>query len=634
MRKYLPLLVYISTLPIIFIVGIFCYFYLNYSIDFTRLEHKRRVLPSVVLDDAGNELCRFAFDKRTRITYDQIPEVVVRAFVAAEDHAFFAHIGISVKGIIRSALVNLYYRRVVQGASTITQQVARLLFLSHERTFWRKANEVFLAFQLERHLTKEQILELYLNNVYFGRGIYGIEAASQRFWGKSVTDVSLVEAATLAAVAKSARYYSPLNAPLTARLRRNTVLRCMSNVGFITNDECVAVQKLGLEIKEQEKGSKILMYVQEWVRRWAEGKWGKEALYRKGLTIHTTINAEMQKNAELSFVPIVRDMRKKMSDSLNGGVVVLHASTGAMKVVVGGYDFMESQFNRAFQAYRQVGSSFKPILYALALGNGYDMDSLVVDEPMEIEQAGSKVWRPRNWHRKFEGEMTLIRALTYSNNMVAIKILLDVGVKKLNTLLRKFGITRDLTPYPTSALGTAHASVKENAAAFNVFANNGVYVEPYLVSKVKNRWGKVIWRHSAQSRRVLNPVVNAKMLKALTYRMKFAKPRWPKDRWVDCESVGKTGSTNGAATVWFVGATPEYSSAVYLGRDDNKPLGRYVYANKTAFPLWLDIFKKHKSVVKHFYFDPLLKEVSVNWRTGELESDDDESRCVKILKEY
>lgn len=631
MKRLFPVIIYVILIPIIFTVGIFSYLYTTYSIDFTRLEHKRRALPSVVLDDEGNELCRFAFDKRTRVTYDQIPEVVVRAFVAAEDHAFFSHMGISVKGVIRSALVNLYYRRVVQGASTITQQVARLLFLSHERTFLRKAHEVFLALQLERHLTKEQILELYLNNVYFGRGIYGIEAAAQRFWGKPVKDVSLVEAATLAAVAKSARFYSPLNAPLTAKRRRNTVLRCMCNVGFITNDECVAGQKQELEVRQLEKGSRIFMYIQEWIRRWAEDKWGKDALYRKGLTIQTTLNKVMQENAEQSFTPIVRDMRKKMTDSLNGGVVVLHGSSGAMKVLIGGFDFVESQFNRAFQAYRQVGSSFKPILYALALCNGYDMDSIVVDEPIEIEQPGSKVWKPRNASRRFEGPMTLIRALTYSNNVVAIKLLLEIGVHKLNTLLKKFGITRDLTLYPTSALGTAHANVVENAAAFNVFANNGVRVEPYLVSKVKNRWGKVIWRHAKKARRVLSPLINAKMLKALTYRMKFARPRWH-NGWVDCESIGKTGSTNGAATVWFVGATPEYTSAVYLGRDDNKPLGRYVYANKTAFPVWLNLFKKHKSSVKNFYFDSQLEEVSIDWKTGEHNEVNNGSRSVTILK--
>lgn len=612
--------------------GFLVHIYSQKTIDVAQLEKESESRPSIVLDDAGNELFRYALDKRSRMSYDAIPEVVVKAFLAAEDRSFFSHAGLCVKGIIRSFLVNLYYRRVVQGASTITQQVARLLFLSHERTFLRKIHEVVLALQLERQLTKQQILELYLNNVYFGRGIYGIEAAVQRFWGKSVRDVTLDEAAMLAAVAKSARFYSPLNAPLMAQRRRNTILQCMKSIGFINDEEFTTAKEKPLKLHEAVQGSSIRMYIQEWIRTWAEQQWGKDALYNKGLVIQSTINVAMQDAAEKSFAEIVTSMRATQGPSLNGGMVVLDAATGRMKVMVGGLSFIESQFNRAVQASRQIGSSIKPILYALALSHGYDMDDVAIDEPIEVRRHDGKPWRPRNWHRKFDGPMTFARALITSNNTIAVKILLTLGASRLNAKLECFGIKKGLTAYPTSALGTAHASVKENAAAFNVFINNGMYVEPHMIEAVKNAGGKTLWRHKIVPRRVLDSKVSSKIVKVLLGSMKLSKKFWEDEGWVDSEAIGKTGSTNGAATVWFVGGTPEYTTALYLGRDDNKPLGRMVYASKTAFPIWLNFAKQVSARVKNFYFDPKLEEISIDWRTGKQVDPEDKLGIISIFK--
>lgn len=612
--------------------GFLVHIYSQKTIDVAQLEKECESRPSVVLDDAGQELFRYSLDKRSRMAYSAIPDVVVKAFLAAEDRSFFSHAGICVKGIVRSFLINLYHRRVVQGASTITQQVARLLFLSHERTFLRKIHEVVLALQLERQLTKQQILELYLNNVYFGRGIYGIEAAVQRFWGKSVRDVTLDEAAMLAAVAKSARFYSPLNSPLMAQRRRNTVLQCMRTIGFVGEQEFITAKEKPLKLHELVQGSPIRLYIQEGIRCWAEQRWGKEALYNNGLVIQSTINVAMQEAAEKSFTSVIAPMRKERGNSLNGGMVVLDVPTGKMKVLIGGMSFIESQFNRALQANRQIGSSIKPILYALALSHGYDMDNVAVDEPIEIRRPNGKPWRPRNWHRKFDGPMTLARALITSNNTITIKVLLTLGVSRLNALLECFGIKKGLTLYPTSALGTAHATVKENAAAFNVFLNNGLYVEPYLVDSVKDAWGKTMWRHKINQRKVLDPKVNAKIVKTLINSMRLSKQFWEDEGWIDSEAAGKTGSTNGAATVWFVGGTPEYTTAVYLGRDDNKPLGRMVYASKTAFPIWLNFVKQIPSRVKNFYFDPGLHEIFIDWRTGEQVEMQDKIGIVSIFK--
>jgi penicillin-binding protein 1A len=613
-------------------IGGFISLFENTRIDIRQLEQERITQPSLVFDDKGQELFRFALDKRTPITSNKIPDIVTKAFVAAEDHNFFSHCGVSIKGIVRSTFVNLYYRRIVQGASTITQQVARLLFLSHEKTIWRKFYEIILAIQLEQTLTKDQILQYYVNNIYFGRGIYGVEAAAQRFWNKSTTQVTLDEAAILAAIAKSARFYSPLNAPLTARKRRNTILNSMCCIGFITKKERQIAQEKPIVIENHIEGNPIRLYIQEWIRSWAEQKWGKETLYNKGLKIKTTINRKMQTLAEESFSKIATNMRTTIGEQLNGGMITIHTTTGKIKNIIGGLDFRQSQFNRAFQAYRQVGSSFKPLLYALALKEGYDMNTTFIDEPIEIKQANGEMWRPRNWTRKYEGSMTLLRALTFSNNIIAIKLLLEIGSEKLIAWLKLFGITRELTPYPTLALGTAHVSVQENAAAFNVFANNGVYVEPHLIEWVKDEWGKKIWNHKSKSHRILDSKINSKMVKALTYRMKIAKKRCnTSEDWLDGESIGKTGSTDGAATVWFVGSTPEYTSAVYLGRDDNKHLGHKVYANKTAFPIWKNFAQHFKSNTKKFYLDPALQKIRIDWWSGEEVSSPDHN-TVTILK--
>ncbi len=615
--------------------GAFVYVLENEVRDFSALEKFVTTKPSIILDDQGKELARFALDKRTPITYAQIPDVVIKAFTAAEDHKFFSHHGISIKGIIRSALVNLYYRRVVQGASTITQQVARLMFLTQERTFLRKFKEAILALHLERQLTKPQILELYLNNMYFGRGIYGVQAACKRFWNKSIENITLDEAATLAAVAKSARFYSPLNAPLTARKRRNIILRSMRNLGYLTQKEFKQTKKLPLIIEDHIPGNPIRLYIQEWVRAWAEQKWGKQALYTKGLKIKTTINQEMQKHAEKSFSDMIQNVHKKISPEVNGGMMSIDVTSGKIKTLIGGSDFRMSQFNRAFQAYRQIGSSFKPILYALALTSGFDMDSVFVDEPIEIESQDKSVYKPRNWTRTFEGPMTLVRALTFSNNIIAVKLLLEVGVQRLISMAKRFNITRELYPYPSLALGTAHASVEENAAAFNTFANNGVYVKPFLIEWVRNEWGRKIWAYKPESHRVLDPKTNAKMLKALSYRIKRAKNFFRHEKWIDTEAIGKTGANNGATTTWFLGSTPELTTAVYLGRDDNKPMGRYVYANQIVFPIWLHFTQSITTNKKQFYFDPGLQEVTINWKTGEKVypmSNKNKSSHVVVLK--
>ncbi len=614
------------------LLGAFFAVFESKEIDLVTFQQQAKTQPSVILDDQGNELARFALDKKEPITIDQIPPVVIKAFVAAEDHSFFSHYGVSLKGIARSMLVNLYYQKKVQGASTITQQVARLMFLTHERTWRRKLHEVVIALQLERQLSKEQILELYLNNIYFGRGIYGVEAACNRFWGKSVDQVTVDEAAMLAAVAKSARFYSPLNAPRTAKHRRNVVLHCMKLLHFISDDEYRQAKGRDLEIKDFIPGNKIRLYIQEWIRSWAEKKWGREALYHQGLRIKTSINADIQEKAEKAFTDHMLKNREKLGDGVNGGMVVLDVPTGKVRSLIGGFDYQESQFNRVFQASRPLASSFKPLLYACAFEAGLTADMVMKDEPFAFEQGDGTLWKPRNWYRDFDGDMTLARALAISNNIITIKLLLKIGMEPVAKKVKLFGLTDEFKPYPSSAIGTIQANVMENAAAFNVFANDGVYVKPYMIEWVKDKWGKRIWSCQPEKRRVLDSKLNSKMVKILTYRMKLAKKRNRSGKWFDAQAIGKTGSSNEAASTWFVGATPELSSAIYVGRDNNTPMGRYIFGSTTALPIWVEFAKSLKYKKKDFYYDPSLREVVIDWWTGQRKEYDNGKDTITILE--
>ena len=600
-------------------------------VDFAALDIYTIAQPSVVLDDEGAIIAKFELDKRAPVAFDKLPKNLIQAFVAAEDHSFFSHSGISARGIVRSAIVNLTHGKVKQGASTITQQIARLMFLSYERTWFRKIQEVFIAVQLERQLSKEQILEIYLNNIYFGRGIYGVEAACRRLWSKPLQNLTIPEAATLAGVAASARLYSPLNAPGSATKRRNIILNSMRKLNFITTDEYNAAVATKMAINDFAPGNPIRMYTQEWVRLWAEQTFGKDVLYQKGLKIKTTINTPTQEHAEQAFNDVVHKLRVKLGDKLNGGMMALEPNTGKIKAMIGGYDFKQSQYNRATQAKRQIGSTFKPILYSLAMRAGIEMDSVFIDEPIEMQMPNGSIWRPMNWDNNFNGPMTLARAITMSVNTISIKLFMKISGAYVAPWSRQFGITRHLTEYPSAALGTAEATVEENAAAFNVFANNGVYVKPYLIEWVKDEHGNKIFEGAPASKRILDARLCSRMVKLLELRMLSHQRHYGKE-WIAGQSIGKTGSTNGASSTWFVGATPTLTTALYIGCDDNTPMGSNLLASRTAFPVWYQFYKHLPTTRKQFYKDPSLQEYHVNWITGQPAASAHEPDVVTLLR--
>ena len=600
---------------LIFFFGAATFVLHNQIVDFSSLENYNPGNPSILLDDEGNEWARFQIDRRQFVQLDVMSKHIVNAFISAEDHAFFKHQGISFRGILRSIIVNIWRGRRAQGASTITQQLIRLLFFDAKKTFARKVKEQIISILVERQFTKEYILETYLNHVYFGYGIYGVEAASQRFWGKSACDVSIDEAAILASIVRSPQHYSPLHAPESVGKRRDVILRSMFRLECINQEEYDSALNAQVVIK-QDDDAVFAPHLKETIRIEVEKIIGKKSLYTGGFVIQTTINRNMQKAAQESFTDHVSLLRKTMFDTIDGGMVCIESKTGEVKSFVGGYDFKTSKFNRVLQAKRQMGSTFKPLVYAVALEQGLSLLDVEVDEPYEYFQNGT-FWAPRNHTRTFVGPMTLARALSFSNNVVTIKTALKSGLQNIVEMSRRSGISAALQPYPSLALGCVNANLLESVAAFNLFANHGKYVEPHYLRWVKNKSGEKIYKAKVEKKQVLSWKIASQIGQVLTFSIRRLQAAIG-DRWFGGEALGKTGTTNDSRTCWFCGSTPDYTTSVYIGSDDNCTLGEEVYASKVAFPVWFYFHQKCALPPGNFVYDPLLKPMLVNWKTGNI----------------
>ncbi|MCA9770291.1 PBP1A family penicillin-binding protein [Candidatus Dependentiae bacterium] len=612
------------------ITGIALYVMHHKVIDFSVLAHYDPGRPSIVLDERGIEWARFQLDIRDPISMQKMPQHLINAFVAAEDWHFFKHHGISWKGILRSILVNVYHGKKVQGASTITQQLVKLLFLDLEKTFSRKIKEQLYALLVEQQFSKEQILQTYLNHVYFGCGIYGVQAASKRFWNKDVSDLTIDQAATLGGIVRLPSYYCPLVYPLSAQKRRDSVLSKMKYLGFITENEYMTAVSNDITV---EKNIQLCCapYVKEYIRQLLEQRVGKQQLYSGGLVIKTTLSIDIQKSAEKILKKQITILRGNISD-VDGGLISIDRKTGAIKALIGGYDFASSKFNRALQARRQMGSTFKPILYAAAVQSGKQFSDTKVDEPFFLEQNG-KLWQPKNYNGKFVGEVTLAYALSHSNNIASIKTFLDVGSETIIMLAKKSGLSGPLYPYPSLALGCVDATLKEVAGMFNVFANNGMYVEPHIISWVKNQLGNKIIKVNIKKSHVMRPRISGQVSKVLSigierYQAMLGKT---KDEWLQHEVICKTGTTNDSRTCWFTGSTPELTTAVYIGCDDNREMGKNVYPLRTAFPIWLELNKKIVCSKKHFSYDPSLRPLFIDEKTGEIVVSGSKKGIIEIL---
>ncbi|HBY05627.1 MAG: Penicillin-binding protein, 1A family [candidate division TM6 bacterium GW2011_GWE2_42_60] len=588
--------------------GVFLFFTTNRWLDLSALEQGAAGHPSILLDDEGKEWGRFQLERKEPISLSSLSRLTIEAFLTSEDQEFFIHHGISLRGILRAIKTNLRQHRFAQGASTITQQLVRLLFVSKERTLWRKIREQVLSLLIEQQFSKEQILEAYLNNVYFGTGIYGIQAAAKRFWGIEAKDLSIAQSALLTGLLPSPERYSPITHEEIAKGRREVVLRSMLNRKTITKQQYDAALQEPLNIRH-EPSSALAPHFREWLRRMLEEQFDRKTLYTGGLIIQTTLNRKAQEKADQVFKEHIKHLRS-VEPKLDGALVCIDNATAGIKALVGGYDFMVSQYNKATQATRQMGSMFKPIIYTTALLNGSTMQDTEKDEPLVIG-----TWAPQNVSKDFIGTMTFAHAVTVSNNIIPVKLFFKLGAERISECAQKFHLPGPFPPYPSLALGCTECTPLQAAAYFAVYPNKGVYTEPHAIEWIKDEWGQKIWKYYAHSDTVIDWSTASQMLQVLRLVSARLRERMP-EHWIRGDTAGKTGTTNDNRTCWFAGCTPTHTSVVYLGRDDNEPMEHRIFSAWHALPLWLDFNYFIENPKKTFYFDPQLSRIWVNRFSG------------------
>ena len=661
---------------------------LVYSTDLPQVEQLEHYRPGAITqlyDSQGRIIGSFALQRRVVASYDDYPPVLRDALISIEDKNFYRHWGINVWRIAGAAYRDLLSGGKMQGASTLTMQLARNLFLSPDRSWHRKVQESMLAIQIERRFTKQQIFTLYANQIYLGHGVYGFEAASQFYFSKPAKQLVLDEAALLAGLPKSPSYYSPINHPDHAIKRRNLVINAMLEDGKITAGPATDARNKPLELKLQHDSNSLAPYFTEDIRRFLENKYGSDQVHQGGLRVYTSLDMDLQRAANqavldglaayerrrgwkghlenvlktatldsyqhpdwddepqingyvhalvtavspssagikfgrytatisqsdaawtarklqsilkagdivyvkvLSLGPKPRIHVSLEQDSgAQGALVALDNSTGEIKAMVGGRDFNLSKFNRATQALRQVGSSFKPYVYTAAIDRGAKPDDTIMDGPVTFQTA-SGPYVPHNYDEKFEGSITLRRALAQSRNIPALELADSLGIKTVIDYAHRFGISSNIPAYLPVALGAAEVTLLEQTSAYSVFPSDGVRVNPRYITKVTDYEGRVLEEDFAEVRDVISSNtarIMTSMLRDVVLHgtgINATNLKYP--------LAGKTGTTNNFTDAWFVGFSPSLTCGVWMGFDEKKSLGPGETGAHAALPIWMDFMK-------------------------------------------
>jgi penicillin-binding protein 1A len=678
-------------------LGIPSGFVLAHVIHFPLVKSLENYQPAIITriyDRNGVVFAEYAIQKRIVVAKRDMAPALVEATIATEDADFYNHGGFNPKSMLRAAFRDLVQRRKAEGASTITQQLAKQLFLTPEKRWTRKVNEIALAIDIEKNYTKDQIFALYANQMYMGHGAYGVEAGSRLYFGKHAKDLTLPEAAMIAGLFQHrGGAYSPINHPDHALARRNVVLHRMLEERYIDAQQYQQAINTPIVLGTfKEETPKIGGYLSEEIRQYIEQnkKFGLENLYQRGLKVYSTMDLPLQeavekamqrglrrwdrrrgfrrparnlitegadpetyKDASWSTDPYTTDKlytavvmhvdsggvrarvnrdlitltpksfvwteRTSMEGALKrgdlisvrldedsktktrmwkldqlpqvqGAAVILDVKTGEVRALVGGYDFQFSKFNRAIQSRRQTGSSFKPIIYGAAFEKGLTPADTIFDEPIAVP-VGNTIYTPKNYSGKYTGIVTIQRALELSINVPAVKTWIMVGPQRVADFAHRLGITSDIPPYPSAALGAAGVSPIEMTAAYNVFANQGVYVKPKLIRKIVDQTDRVLEEESPELSEATQPqlayevayMLRGTVIRGTAYEAHTLPP----------PVAGKTGTTNGYTDAWFIGFSPEFCVGVWLGYDDpSRTLGPGATGAEVALPVWIDIFKQ------------------------------------------
>lgn len=576
-----------------FILAFFLGF-LAINVFILTLPEPHKPQPSIVYDLNGKQIGQFKHEQRVEVTLKKVSPYMQQAVVAIEDERFYKHNGVDFRGIARALYVDLINMRIVEGGSTITQQTAKNIYLDPKRTVGRKIKELILTVQIERKFTKAEILELYLNNIYFGHGVYGIEMAAQFYFDKSAANLNLAESAMLAGIIQSPNAYSPVKNFSKAQERQQIVLDKMVKLEMIDGKEAEKAKKQRLyvsdapEIKKASTPAKA-PYLMNEIRNYLTNNYdnGEALLYGGGLAIYTTIDDKMQTAAERALANGVSGRT-----GLQGALIAIDPQNGYIRAMVGGRNYQESQYNRALTAKRQPGSAFKPILYAAAIDQGLTQASIYVDEPVEFLQPDGTVYKPTNYgDTKYKNRpFTLKEALAVSNNIVAVRLIKDIGPDKVADYARRLGIESSLKPYLSLALGTSEVTVAELARAYGVLANGGKLYNTVFVAKIVDPNGNVLEENKPQGSQALNSQTAYLVTDMMKAVLQPGGTGAHLAGIINRPAAGKTGTTENYRDAWFAGFTPQLVSAVWVGYDQaDKSVGKS--GGEIAGPIWANFMR-------------------------------------------
>ena len=552
--------------------------------DIRTVADYRPQVATLVLDRRGRPIDAIAHQFRIVIPYSEMPALLPRAFVAAEDSRFWEHTGLDGWSIARAAINNLLAGRRSQGGSTITQQITRGLLLTPEKSYLRKLAEAILAHRIERMLSKEEILYLYLNEIYLGEGAYGVEAAARTYFNKHARDLDLGEIALLAGLPQSPSNYSPLRNPDAARARQRYVLNRMAEDGIVTAEAARAAWDQGLRVNANWRRA-VHGYFSLYVRSQLLTRFTEEELFRKGLRVATTVDSVLQLAAARAVQEGVARVHERHPEEPppQGALVALDTASGRILAMIGGADYQSAPFNRAVQANRQPGSAFKPLVYAAALEQGVPPGTVLSDTPLALPSGTRKLWRPTNFRGEYRGSLSLAEALVRSSNVAAVRLLRQTGLPPVVRLSGRLGITAPLQPDLTLALGASPVSVLELTAAYTAFANRGLFHKPVGITRVQDRDGRVTPWPQSPAERVLAPRT-ADWLHTVMAQV-VQRGTGTNARGVRGAS-GKTGTTDNNIDAWFVGSAPGLTTGVWIGHDRSASLGAGETGGRAAAPVW------------------------------------------------
>ena len=537
--------------------------------------------PTVIIKDANGEIVdRYGDVKGKIVDVTALPPHITQAVLAIEDRRFYQHWGIDAKGIARAFIVNIQQGGFVQGGSTITQQLAKNLFLSRDRTLKRKIQELILAIQLERELTKDEILSAYLNRVYLGNGAYGIDAAARVYFNKSAQEINIREAATIAGLLKAPSRFAPSNNPEKSAARTKTVLRSMVDAGYIEQHEIVTYLQAPPAPRRKPSSGQSVRYFTDYIVSQIDDLIGE---FSDDIIVETTLDSTIQEEMEQAITRALLKYSQEREVEQGAGIVM--RLDGSIKAMVGGKDYNQSEFNRVTESRRPPGSSFKPFVYLSALENGWYINSIITDEPIE-----SGRYRPRNFGHKYYGDVTLFEALTLSLNTVAVNLMRAVGPDTVIHTTRRLGITADLEPNLSTALGSSGVPMLQMTTAYATLGRGGLAVEPYSIVKIVNKDGDILYQRE-QPKKNRRVVEQHHIIQLTAMMQSVIQNGTGRAAAIPYPAAGKTGTSQDFRDAWFIGFTTKYAGGIWFGNDDNSPTKRLTGGSAPA-QVWRDVMLK------------------------------------------